>query len=119
MTKIYSRLLCIFCCALCTSTFSQPGVLDQTFGNNGKVFTGFDSSQISKSIAIQPDGKIIVAGGPSFRFVPTTGHIIINGSIVLTRYQTNGLPDSSFGVSGIVNTPILDFATIGYPTANL
>ena len=40
-----------------------PGALDPGFGTGGKVTTDFGSSgDFSSSVAVQSDGKIIVAG---------------------------------------------------------
>ena len=45
------------------NTFAKDGDLDPTFGTGGLVITDFASSDdFGNSIAIQPDGKIIVAG---------------------------------------------------------
>lgn len=42
---------------------TQNGILDPSFGTNGSVVIDVGSSDdISKSIAIQPDGKILLAG---------------------------------------------------------
>jgi hypothetical protein len=43
-------------------SFAQPGVLDPSFGINGKTITSFDSSASPTAIALQSDGKIVVAG---------------------------------------------------------
>ena len=49
------------------------------------------------SLVIQPDGKIVVAGGafPLFTFA---------GNFVIVRYNANGSLDRSFGENGIVTT---------------
>ena len=90
-----------FLLALCFAypfvTFSQDGSLDNTFGVNGIVTTFFGSGDnYANATAIQADGKIVLAGA-SFNS---------NGSpcFALTRYNTNGSLDNSFGNSGIVTT---------------
>ena len=52
---------CIFTSGIATA---QPGSLDNTFGSCGKVTTdiGISSNDIGYSVAIQSDGKILVAG---------------------------------------------------------
>ena len=50
---------CIFTSGIATA---QPGSLDNTFGTGGKVTTDFGSSDGGNSVAIQSDGKILVAG---------------------------------------------------------
>lgn len=78
--------------------YNVDGSLDPTFGVNGKVRTDFPglAAQIS-SIVIQPDGKILVAGGafPLFTFL---------GDFELARYNPNGSLDATFGSGGIVTT---------------
>ena len=52
---------------------------------------------VPSSVVIQPDGKIVVAGGafPLFTFL---------GNFEVVRYNPNGSLDSSFGNGGIVTT---------------
>ena len=50
---------CIFTSGIATA---QPGSLDNTFGTGGKLTTDFGSSDGGNSVAIQSDGKILVAG---------------------------------------------------------
>jgi hypothetical protein len=44
------------------SSAYAAGVLDSTFGTNGRVITNIGNSARAAAIVIQPDGKIIVAG---------------------------------------------------------
>jgi len=61
-------------------------LLDPTFGAGGKVTTFVGSSNsYANAMAVQPDGKIVVAGVP-----------------LLTRYNSDGTLDTSFGTNGIV-----------------
>lgn len=53
--------------------------LDPSFGNHGIVL---DSNAGAGALVIQPDGKIVDAGGAVYRFLP------------------NGTYDSTFGVNG-------------------
>ncbi len=77
---------------------SQPGALDITFGTNGIVTNDFGSDcEKAYSVAIQQDGKIVVAG--EFR-------IEADDAILVARYNTNGTLDQSFSVDGIVTTLI-------------
>jgi uncharacterized delta-60 repeat protein len=74
--------------------FAQAGTLDSSFGVNGKAV---NVVPLPAAVAIQKDGKIIVAG--------TYGQII-NGqsNFVVARYNSNGSIDSAFGINGKVNT---------------
>jgi uncharacterized delta-60 repeat protein len=78
--------------------YNTDGTLDNTFGFGGKVRTDFPGlAAVPSSVAIQPDGKIVVAGGafPTFTFL---------GNFELVRYNPNGSLDTSFGNGGIVTT---------------
>jgi uncharacterized delta-60 repeat protein len=64
----------------------------------GKVTTPVGGSQdFAYSVAVQPDGKIVVAGSSS------NG---ANDDIALVRYNTDGTLDTTFNITGKVTTPI-------------
>ncbi len=74
-------------------TIENPGGLDPGFGTDGIVATlGLTGAQ---AIALQPDGKIVVAG-----------------SFLLARYNPDGTPDLEFGTAGTVRT-LLGAAFLG------
>ena len=78
--------------------YNTDGSLDASFGNNGKVTTDFPNrAAVISAVVVQPDGKIVVAGGayPLFTFT---------GDFKLARYNPNGSLDTSFGIGGIVTT---------------
>jgi uncharacterized delta-60 repeat protein len=78
--------------------YNTDGTLDITFGHRGKVRTDFPGlAAVPSSVVIQPDGKIVVAGGayPLFTFL---------GNFKVARYNPNGSLDTSFGDGGIVTT---------------
>lgn len=70
------------------------GSLDTSFGAQGRAATASGTGDRAYSIAIQSDGRIVAAGK---RF---------NAGLSLARYMSNGLPDPTFGVDGVVLTPI-------------
>ena len=84
---------------LAVARFTTSGSLDPTFGTNGVVITnlGPDNEQ-ARGVAIDPDGKIVVAG-------QSTGNQQSDFAVV--RYNSNGTPDAGFGTGGVVKT---DFA---------
>ena len=85
--------------------FNKNGQLDKSFGNNGMVLTEIsDQKEIGESVAIQPDGKIIVVG--------TTQHNP-GPDIVLARYDEYGQLDFYFGDAGTVITNITPGPDIG------
>ena len=90
---MYMRLV-IFIMVLQSLVFAAPGDLDMSFGGNGIVTTAIsDWRDEARSVAIQSDGKILVAGES-------------DGDFALVRYDTNGSLDTSFDGDGIVTTPI-------------
>ena len=67
--------------------YNTDGTLDTTFGRGGKVRTDFPGlAAVPSSVVIQPDGKIVVAGGafPLFTFL---------GNFEVVRYNPNGSLD--------------------------
>lgn len=80
---------------------TPSGVLDTNFGSGGKVdinasATANGSSEARALIAL-PDGKLLVAG---YAFGPG------NSEFLVMRLNANGSPDTTFGGSGIVRTPV-------------
>jgi uncharacterized delta-60 repeat protein len=93
---------CIFHSALGISN-AQTISLDSTFGIGGKVFTHFEpyGAQASvNSIVLQSDGKIVVAGSRESHYG------VDNIDILLSRYNSNGTLDNTFGIGGKVVTDI-------------
>lgn len=86
--------------------FLPDGTLDTGFGlNNGYTTTALGSSyDVCASMAVQSDGKIILAGSTVISGWPDIG---------LVRYNSNGTPDNSFGTNGIVSTAFSPTADIG------
>lgn len=81
--------------------YNSDGSLDASFGSGGKVVTDFFGGvDAAGSIALQPDGRIVVAGA-SF--------VGMNGDFALVRYNTDGSLDASFGVGGKVTTDFFGF----------
>ena len=83
--------------------YMRDGSLDYSFGSKGKVITDIDSGR-ANAIAIQPDGKIIVAG-----YTLNYNNSGFPVDIAVVRYQSNGTPDSSFGINGKVITDFLGY----------
>jgi len=79
--------------------FNPDGSLDNSFGSFGRVSTAFGSGNpaYGYGLALQSDGKIIVAG-----------QVVIGGIgyMALARYATNGALDASFGSGGQVTTQV-------------
>jgi uncharacterized delta-60 repeat protein len=81
--------------------YNADGSLDTTFNGVGWARTDLGSVEDeSKAIALQPDGKIIVAGYA----------LALNGryDFALVRYNLDGSLDTSFGDNGRVTTDLTD-----------
>ncbi len=91
---LHAGLALILFIAASTAMAYLPGDFDPTFGINGStvldILGPFDRAY---AVAIQPDGKYVVAGD-SYN---ATGNFVW----VIVRYNTNGTPDSSFGTNGV------------------
>jgi uncharacterized delta-60 repeat protein len=78
---------------------AAPGGLDPTFGTGGKVTTRIGADAVVRALALQPDGKIVVAGwsklGSRYDFT-------------LARYNGRGSLDRTFGSRGVVRTALGD-----------
>jgi uncharacterized delta-60 repeat protein len=102
--------------------YNADGSVDNTFGVGGRVTTNFvandHGSYIFQSefdiplpvdtqmgdaafaLALQPDGKLVVAG----RAETNTGPDLLVTDIALARYNANGTLDTTFGKGGKVTT---------------
>lgn len=79
--------------------YNSDGSLDTGFGNGGIVHTRISETyDFARSVVIQPDGKILVAG--------SSQSSLSNYDFTIVRYNTDGSLDSTFGVNGIVITDI-------------
>ncbi len=90
---------------LAGAALAAPGDVDVTFGGTGTVMTDFAAaSDEGRGVAIQPDGKIVVAGHA------TTGAGV---DFAVARYLPSGTLDTGFGSGGKVTTPIGSGADYG------
>ena len=79
--------------------YNTDGSLDTVFGIGGKVTTDIGNDDEGSSVAVQSDGKIILAGS-TWSWEANAGE----GDFALVRYTSNGLLDASFGAGGKVIT---------------
>jgi uncharacterized delta-60 repeat protein len=75
--------------------YLSNGTLDSSFGTGGiaKTVIAGDSIQ-GRSLALQPDGKIMAGGH------------VVSGSYSLTRLNSNGLPDATWDGDGLEIIPV-------------
>ncbi|MFZ1754605.1 MAG: Ig-like domain-containing protein, partial [Caldilineaceae bacterium] len=69
--------------------YLADGSLDTSFSDDGQVITDLGGSDRGNAVAIQPDGKIVVAGTS-------------NQDFALARYNPDGSLDTSFAGDGLV-----------------
>jgi uncharacterized delta-60 repeat protein len=72
--------------------FNANGTLDSSFGQNGSGYQ-LGTAGFGTAVAVQPDGKIVVAGenGPYFQQA---------SSVVVARYNADGSLDTTFNSGG-------------------
>src|SRR5688500_16374923 len=92
-------MMCTIALVTALPTMAQPGTLDTNFTAN---VSATDPSILIESLAVAPDGKLIVGG----RFSRVSG---VTQSAV-TRLHTNGLRDGSFPASAVrwINAVAID-----------
>ncbi len=74
--------------------YSSDGALDSTFNGTGVVTTSISNISVAKSLALQPDGKIVAAGYCSKGFNAY--------NFAVARYNDDGSLDASFNHTGVV-----------------
>ncbi|HLY37726.1 MAG TPA: CARDB domain-containing protein [Candidatus Binatia bacterium] len=94
--------------------YDADGNLDLTFGSAGRVVTDFGGRDEAFALALQPDGKIVVAG------VSNQGGTM---DFALARYGSDGDLDATFGSGGQVITDFGGedevFALVVQPDGNI
>lgn len=73
------------------------GTLDPSFGQGGVVtdVVGKNPTSFALAVAIQPDGKVVVAGSTTAAAGST------NNDVAVVRYLANGSRDATFGSGGV------------------
>ena len=79
--------------APCDVAGADAGDLDVSFSGDGKQTTDFGGSDAAAAVAVQADGKIVVAGSSG-------------GDFALARYGADGALDPSFSGDGMVTTDL-------------
>jgi uncharacterized delta-60 repeat protein len=86
-------------CDFGLARYTATGPLDRRFGRQGRIRTdlGGDVGEGIRGVVVQADGGIVAAGDTSGPGASDVG---------LTRYRSDGRLDRSFGVHGVVITPV-------------
>jgi uncharacterized delta-60 repeat protein len=83
--------------SLAVFRYNANGTLDSTFGTGGVALTTIGKlAQELHAVALQPDGKIVVAGSVALSFTAFPH----DWEWVLERYNPNGTLDTTFGTGG-------------------
>ena len=82
-------------CDFALVRYHPTGSLDETFGSGGSVRTDFGADECAASLAIQSDGKVLVAG---------TLTMNAGADFLIARYDAVGGLDPSFGTAGKATT---------------
>ncbi len=90
--------------ALALPVGAEPGDLDLTFNGTGKLVfrTPGAAGAIATAIAVQRDGKIVIAGNSIFGDISPPS----NSDFVVARFNPNGTPDTRLNGTGIVTTDL-------------
>lgn len=91
--------------------FQHNGSLDPAFGSGGRALDfppGVNGSL--QGVATQKDGRIVVAGGGS-------ANDLLVDDVVVWRYESNGVPDTSFGHLGRRFFPVSGYTDSGTSVA--
>jgi len=78
------------------SALAAAGALDPGFNGTGTVVTPIGFTDMARAVALQPDGKIVVAGD--------SVSSVSQDDFALARHQQDGSLDTSFGGNGTVTT---------------
>jgi uncharacterized delta-60 repeat protein len=76
----------------------RNGQLDTSFGTNGRVFTDVGGSDTARDVALQSDGRIVVAGLTLQIGSPKSSNF------AAARYEPTGELDATFGDGGLITT---------------
>jgi uncharacterized delta-60 repeat protein len=77
--------------------YTAAGVLDTSFNGTGILMSPISAgTDYGYYLALQPDGKIILAGSANFG----------TNSFTVARYTSSGALDTSFNTTGFISTPI-------------
>ena len=87
-----------------------PGDLDPSFGEDGLVTTDMNRNSAANALVLQPDGKLVAAGKVVAGM--GTGELDAKYDFALTRHNSDGGLDETFGAGGLVTTDFGDTTNI-------
>ncbi|MBN8481498.1 MAG: hypothetical protein J0L88_07920, partial [Xanthomonadales bacterium] len=90
--------------------FNADGTPDASFNSTGRVLTSFGLDDAANAIALQGDGRIVVAGSA----IPPGGS---SRDMIVARYTGNGVLDPGFGSNGLATIAFGPSDDIAYAVA--
>ena len=112
MTSFARPLAVVLVLALALAARAAPGGLDPAFGHGGMESLRFGGANVAgpTDIALQPDGRILVA-------TTVDGTAAATESFGVVRLLANGAADKSFGRGGAATTAFTNFLNTPYAMA--
>ena len=92
LPEAFFAVLFIILLAISKCSYGQAGMIDSTFSDDGRATVFSDGG--ATSVAIQPDGKILIGGTST------------SANFALARFNSNGILDSTFSADGKVQTQL-------------
>ncbi len=77
--------------------YNSDGTLDQSFNGSGKLSIDFGNDERANAMLLQPDGKLLLGG-------TTYNSTLDETKYMLTRLNSDGTVDNTFGTSGVTYT---------------
>ncbi len=97
--------------------YNPNGTLDTSFGNGGLVVTPTSGGVgLADSIALEPDGTIVVGGTTNGGDLAPSGSE--EGHAQLLSFNSDGTLDTSFGDNGILTTSTPGFAYVNWQSVD-
>ena len=92
------------CPQFATMRLNTNGTPDSSFGTDGRVNTAITTrGDTAKAVALQADGKIVVAGSSKNQ---------MNPNFAAVRYNANGTLDASFGTASMLTVDFFGFTDV-------
>ena len=98
---------------MAVARYNSDGTLDPSFDGDGQAVVDLVGESSARAVAVQPDGKLVLAGWATRSVDPTC----CASDFALVRLTSDGAVDSSFGVDGHVFTDFRPGADNGYDAA--
>ena len=98
---------------MAVARYNPDGSLDTTFDGDGMVKVDFQNSdERGYAVAVQPDGKIVVAG---VSYITTWGDFALGRSVPMVRWMMGPTAASpAFGAGGKVRTDFSGSSDLGF-----